>query len=419
MTDMSSVTLPARVDPGKLSALLEEAGWQRVGGRRGIYSRYSPPELTGNWLNSTLMLPLDEEAPEFLDAMKSALLQLSQDREFWIRSLYPRLIVDASDEFRFRKESSAPSGFIAWKAGERLVESARRTLIAGAKSYMGPGRHFVNKHGRFAHRYLDQVLMGQSAPGSYIITAYAPPNAGVPISASADTPAFALPELGLASVRDISQAVIRAVQATAEALEHYRSTGSLSGFEAGVTQGISYEMTNAILGIAENSDGADISVEWDPIEPPPAELDSHFEFRGSDVDPLNKAATRLAADTESQVSTLTGRVHLLAKKQAGSPGVFGIESLTPGRAKKVRVRLSDEEEYHEAVRAHEEDLALQVSGRLEREGNLSWLYDATVVRTLGPISDYVRPSQVTMRGQISLFSQQGELMRSESPSDTP
>ncbi|MFD3339919.1 hypothetical protein ACFWVW_12420 [Streptomyces anthocyanicus] len=356
-------------------------------------------------MNSSLLLPLDEEAPEFFDAMRSALLQLSQDRDFWVRSVYPRLIVDASDEFRFRKESSAPSGFIAWRSGERLVESARRTLVAGAKSYMGPGRHFVNKHGRFAHRYLDQVLMGQSAPGSYIITAYAPPNAGVPVSASADTPAFALPELGLASVRDVSQAVVRAVQATVEALDHYRTTGSLSGFEAGVTQGISYEMTNAILGIAENSDGADIRVEWDPATPAPTGLDSRFEFRGSDVDPLNKAATRLAADTSSQVSTLIGRVHLLAKKQAGSPGVFGIESLSPGRVKKVRVRLSDEEEYHEAVRAHEEDLALQVSGRLEKEGNLSWLYDATVMRTLGPLADFARPAREVMEGQFSLFSQ--------------
>ncbi|MFC0846110.1 hypothetical protein ACFH04_20705 [Streptomyces noboritoensis] len=316
------------------------------------------------------------------------------------------MIVEASDEFKFRKESSAPSGFIAWKSGERLVESARRTLIAGAKSYMGPGRHFVNKHGRFAHRYLDQVLMGQSAPGSYIITAYAPPNAGVLLSGSPEATALAVPELGMASGRDVSQAVVRAVQATVEALAHYRSTGSLSGFEAGVTQGISYEMTRAILGIAENSDGADISIEWDPVGSVPIALDSHFEFRGSDVDPLGKAAARLAADPASEVSTLIGRVHLLAKKQAGSPGVFGLDSLSGGRTKKVRVRLSDEDEYHEAVRAHEEDLALEVSGRLEKEGNLSWLYDATVVRTLGPISDFARPSRgVLIDGQISLFSE--------------
>lgn len=404
MTNMSSVTLPARVDPGKLSTLLEEAGWQRIGGRRGIYSRYSPPTLTDAWQNTSLMLPLDEDAPEFSDAMRSALLQLSQDRDFWIRSIYPRLIVDASDEFKFRKESSAPSGFIAWKSGERLVESARRTLVAGAKSYMGPGRHFVNKHGRFAHRYLDQILMGQSAPGSYIITAYAPPNGGVPLTGSADSPTFAVPELGLASVRDVSQAVVKAVQATVEALDHYHTSGSLSGFESGVIDGISYEMTNAILGIAENSDGADISIDWDPAIPSPTALDSHFEFQGSDVSPLSQAAIRLAADRSSEITTLTGRVHLLAKKQAGSPGVFGIESLSQGRVKKVRVRLSDEEEYHEAVRAHEEDLALEVSGRLEKEGNLSWLYDATVMRIVGPISDFSRPSRPVMDGQFSLFA---------------
>ncbi|MER6913736.1 hypothetical protein ABT354_18870 [Streptomyces sp. NPDC000594] len=359
------------------------------------------------------MLPLDEGAPEFSEAMRAALYQLSQDREFWIRSIYPRLIVDASDEFRFRKESSAPSGFIEWKSGERLVESARRTLLAGAKSYVEPGRHFVNKHGRFAHRYLDQILMGQTAPGSYIITAYAPPNAGVTLSASAGRSSMGLPEVGIASVRDVSQAVVKAVQATVEALEHYRSSGSLSGFDSGVSEGISYEMTNALLGIAENSDGADISVDWDPTVPGPSALDSRFELRGSDVEPLNKAAVKLAAGEDSQITTVIGRVHLLAKKLAGSPGVFGIEMLAAGRTKKVRVRLSDEEEYHEAVRAHEEDLALQVSGRLEKEGNLSWLYDANVLRTLGPISGYAKQHRGgSIKGQIELFAEQ----RSESDS---
>ncbi|MFC5213916.1 hypothetical protein [Streptomyces coerulescens] len=405
MTDTSGVTLPARVDPSKLSAALEEAGWVAVGGRRGIYARYAPPESSPVISASSLMVPLDEGAPEFSESMQSALLQISQDRDLWVRSIYPRLVVEASDEFKFRKESAAPSGFIGWRSGERLIESARRTLLAGAKSYMGTERHFVNRHGRFAHRYLDQVLMGQTAPGSYIVTAYAPPTAGVELS-SADASSF-IPHVASASVRDVNQSVVRAVEATVEALEHYRISGSLSGFEAGVNRGISYEMANALLGMAEESDGADISIEWDPAIPAPTSLSSHFELKGSDVEPLNKAAVKLAEDTSSRFVTLIGRVHLLAKKRVGSPGVFGIEALQSGPVKKVRVRLSDDEDYHEAIRAHEGDLALQVSGRLEKEGNLSWLYDAVVVRTLGSIDEFARPTKRTniAQGQGSLFQE--------------
>ncbi|MFI1583226.1 hypothetical protein [Embleya sp. NPDC020630] len=348
-----------------------------------------------------MLIPLDVHSPEFSDVMRSALLQLAQDRDLWIRSIYPRLVAEASDEFKFRKESSAPSGFIGWRSGERLIESARRTLLAGAKSFAGPDRHFVNRHGRFANRYLDQVMMGQTSPGSYIVTAYAPPN--VDIQVSSGHPANTLGEFGNASVRAVSQAVVRAVEATVEALDHYRSTGSLSGFESGVSRGISYEMANAILGIAEDSDGADISIEWDPAVPAPSALTSHFEFQGSDVEPLNKAAMKLAEGKTSSFVTLSGRVHQMAKKDAGGPGVFGIDAFQPAVVRKARVRLANREDYHDAVRAHDEDLAIRVSGRLEREGNLNWLYDASVVQVLGPLADYA-PSSRIVEGQIELFA---------------
>lgn len=405
MAKRSSVTIPSKVDPGKLTGLLEEAGWRPAGGRRGIYMRYLPPgseESPSRF--SSLLIPLDVHAPEFGDVMKSALMQIAEDRESWTRVIYPRLAVDASDEFRFRRESAAPSGFIDWRSGERLIESARRTLLAGAKFFLGPDRHFVNRHGRFASRYLDEVLMGQTAPGSYIVTAYAPPHAGISLSSSGAEMSY-LPDVGVAHAREVSQAVVRAVEATAEAVEHYRASGSLSGFEAGVPRGISYEMTQALLGIAANSDGADITVEWDSSSPESAPQSVQFEFRGSDAEPLGKAAVRLAEDKSSRMVTMIGRVHLLAKKDVGSPGVFGVEALTSGPARKVRVRLADDEDYHAAIRAHEEDLALQVSGKLEKEGNLSWLYNATVIRTMGHVDEYQRPRSVrnVSAGQINLF----------------
>ncbi|MFE9994068.1 hypothetical protein [Streptomyces avermitilis] len=404
------MTIPAKVDPAKLTGLLEEAGWRPAGGRRGIYMRYLPPEAEEAHARfASLVVPLDIHAPEFDDVMKSALMQIAEDRESWTRLIYPRLTVDASDEFRFRRESAAPSGFIDWRSGERLIESARRTLLAGAKFFLGPDRHFVNRHGRFASRYLDEVLMGQTAPGSYIVTAYAPPHAGISLSAWGGEMSQ-LPDVGVAHAREVSKAVVRAVEATAEAIDHYRTSGSLSGFEAGVPRGISYEMTQALLGIAANSDGADITVEWDSSSPGSTTETAHFEFRGSDADPLGKAAVRLAEDKSSRMVTMIGRVHLLAKKDVGSPGVFGVEALTSGPARKVRVRLADDEDYHEAIRAHEEDLALQVSGKLEKEGNLSWLYNATVIRTMGHVDQYQRsrPVRNIHAGQIDLFGEDSD-----------
>ncbi|MFF2352456.1 hypothetical protein ACFVVL_22045 [Kitasatospora sp. NPDC058115] len=244
------------------------------------------------------------------------------------------------------------------------------------------------------------MLMGQTAPGSYIVTAFVPPTAGVPLKSE---PEPALEGLGSVSSRSVSEAVVKAVEATLEAVEHFRSLGTLSGFIEGVPNGVSYEMTNALLGMAAMSDGADITVDWDPAVPAGGSQSVHFELKGSDAEVLGKAAQQLAEDTGPQYVTIIGRVHLLAKKQAGSPGVFGVESISSSLPKKVRVRLADEEDYHEAIRAHEEDLALQVSGRLEKEGNLSWLYNATVVRILGPLENF--ETRKRRRGPVAHIDQ--------------
>lgn len=401
---------PNSVDPQKLASLLVEAGWSIIGGRAGSYRRFSPPQGSP-FFTGSLLIPLDEDSPEFPLLMEAVLRQLTEDRDLWTRTLSPKLIINISDEFKFRKESEAPSGMISWRAGEQLITSARRTLLAGAKSFISPIKHYSNKFGQFANRYLESVLMGQTAPGSYIVTAYAPADAAVPIhGGSRSTPD--LIGSNVAQSRDVSLAVVRAVEATIEAVEHYRAHHSLVAFEDGVNSGVSYEMATALMGITSQSDGADITVEWDSAVPIVGRSDSvTFDLRGSDTQILERGANILVEQGPSERVTVTGRVHLLAKKEAGSPGVFGVETLGGGKQpKKVRVRLAEEEDYHEAVRAHEEDLAIRVSGNLEKEGTLNWLYNASVVETAGPIElmreRIARGGERGIEGQIHLFEEQ-------------
>ncbi|GHJ30816.1 hypothetical protein TPA0910_52490 [Streptomyces hygroscopicus subsp. sporocinereus] len=386
MTELSTEADLWRVDPERLTSLLLETGWHMVGRRTGIYNRLAPPGVEDARYGS-FVVPLDRGAPEYVELMQGVLAQVSSPayKNVWARAIAPRLFTDPIDEFRFRKEAALPSGLISWRDGERLISSARRTLIAGAKSYVDPVRHFGNKHGQFANRYLDSVLMGQTEPGSYIVKALAPSASTVPLRKTS-APVLDVGAAAGALSRDVSESVMKALAATVEAISHFRSSGSLSGFDAGVREGISYEMTTAVLGIAEDADGSDITIEWDTSVPGGFdEPVSRYEFSGGDAPVLEKAAHRLAAAEHSEFVSVTGRVHLLARKEADSPGVFGVENLTTGQPRKVRVRLADDDEYHEAIHAYEENLAVHVSGRLEREGNLHWLYDAHLVRTVGHV----------------------------------
>jgi hypothetical protein len=298
MTDDSAFRddLGEHVDAERLALILRESGWTASGQRAGTYVRMQPPEECDH----TVLIPLDPSAPEYLETMRAALADIRHlaAQGMWASNVSARLAVEPSDSFRFRVEGAASSGLISWSRGERLIYSARRILLAGAKTHIEPLSHYGNRLGRFANRYLESVLMGQTELGSYVITAYSPANGFVPISGGkAIGRAPSEVQSDAASTRGIGVSIMAATEATKEAVEHYRSTGSLSGFEDLVPNGISYEMTIAIGDMVKDSNEAEISVAWDPsLEVPPHAPASKVSFSAADADVLMNASARLAAD---------------------------------------------------------------------------------------------------------------------------
>ena len=177
----------------------------------------------------------------------------------------------------------------------------------------------------------------------------------------------------------MTESVVRALDATTEARDHFRSSGSLTGFDEHVERGVSHEMVRALRDIVSGAEASEITVELvrtsdDPIGWRGAEIRT-FEFSRSDVSVFDQASNHLATAPEVERIRVVGRVHLLTRKEAGGPGVFGIES----EGRRYRVRLRSDVEYHEAVMAHDRERHIAVIGDLSREGTLSWLYDSVLL----------------------------------------
>lgn len=381
MTGLSRWPRPESIDPQLLTSVLQQSGWVVSGGRDGLYDRLTR-QVVGRAAEA-LIVPLDHSAPDYADLMSMALAQVSSAalEARLASSLNARLGAAHADALFFRKETSAPSGLISWRQGEELIASARATLVAGAKAFLGTQRYFGNAHGQFANRYLDEVLMGQTAVGSYVVTALAPVSDRIALTSSR-TEGFHTDDVDVVPVRQVTEAVARAVESAVEAVAHFRSTGSFSGFDAGVDRGMSHELADALLAVVSDADEATISVEWEPSRPLEAATSvSTFEFSGGDTAALQTASNRLAIVSEPRENTVVrGRVHLLTKKQAGGPGIVGVQSSKGQGPKTVRVRLSPDD-YHRAVAAHDEDVLVTIKGRLERSGNLHWLYKAEILTT--------------------------------------
>jgi hypothetical protein len=373
---VSDETAPT-IDGRRLRVMLQDAGWRVTGEREGLYVRLAPDsEYMGP--QGSLLIPTNPDSADYAELLMEALhLLRTSSGDLWSRLLLPQLSTVPTDAFRFRKESAAPKGLIPWEEGETLINSARATLIAGAKSYMEPVRYFNNKFGQFANRYLDTILMGQTGVGSYVVTAYAPVQSRVALKGGKADP-LGYEGVDVAAGRAVTTAVVDALEAAVGALEEARTTGQIEPFEQAVEQGVSYELLTAVSMLVEGADEAEVSVEWDRsvLLDTMARTSSSFAFRGSDAQILHQAATALVTPEPPRQHSADGWVHLLSKKEAGGPGVFGVDS---GK-RKYRVRLQNESDLYIATNAWEEDAHVRVTGMLSTEGNINWLYGATVVK---------------------------------------
>ncbi|WP_406478888.1 hypothetical protein [Streptomyces platensis] len=283
------------------------------------------------------------------------------------------------DEVRFHKEARTLRGTIPWLSGEDLYSGARRSMIVAAKSRKSRQAYYGNSNSYLARSFLDAVLMGQTDVGSYVVTAYVPPDE---IFTERKVPAGSTAPLsGNHSGREIAKGLVEVLQTTREAVDHFATTGSSHGFIENVSAGLCYEITQAVRDLVRNSDGAEVSVEMhlaaDLFDPP--SIDRHeLTFTPTDYPILEKAGNLLAATARPQNVTVVGTVTLLNRPTPGSPGVVRLDVLSGTPAKKMRVRLKVED-YDIAVDAHRDNLALKVSGRQEIEGRYYWLYEPTQV----------------------------------------
>lgn len=379
--------------PQRLTQWLRESGWETVSGRGDLYLRFVPPRSELGPNRKSLLVPLDEEAPDFAELMKDAVDALRVlPSGSAVSTLLSRLTTSPTDQFAFAKETVAPQGWIRWDEGESLIASARGLLVAGAKTAREQLTYFGNRHGQFATRFLDEVMMGQTEVGSYVVHAYIPVDRAIPIRSSkgAEEGMHFIGQDAVAS-REVSQTVVRNLTSTIEAIGHYRETNSLSAFTA-PELALSYEAVMAVKSIAENSDYASITVSW---EPGPTDMVGHeqeFIFTATQVPVLERAANELAQPEPRRKVTAIGTVHLLSRPDARGPGVVGITTLSGEPARKLRVRLS-EEDYHSAINAHDQGHIVHVQGDLEKEGNLSWLYHAQVSSVSEPPASIEPPEE--------------------------
>ena len=306
--------------------------------------------------------------PDLVAAFEATRQAVTPD--FMARQLLPRLMIKNVDELDVRKATEAPVGLISWLEGQRLVRETEQFFKAGAKGFMQPRRTYSNRFGAFANRFLDTVFMGQTDIGSFIVSAYIPADEVVSLRGSGGRQGT---RDNFVTAHDVTRCIGYALEATREALDHYRKAGRLSGFVDRVNDGISRELISAVKGICVDADEADVTITWNKGTTGLTEEETRVtrvEFSTTDVPILERAANELAIDQPEERVALSGYVHCLSRKEVSSPGTIGLDIVGREIPNRVRVHVPTNSQYHLAVTSHDLGRLVYATGNLQREGNI-------------------------------------------------
>lgn len=359
-----------------LTSVLNELAWQRVGGVPDVYDIWENSED-----HSEVLVPLDRSRPDYRRLVSRAVGQLGQaGGEPANRALESALLRSAAFGTQtWRKESPLPSGMIPWSSGTELFKAVNATLAASAKSAHHARRHHKQSSSPVAKAFLDQVRMGQTQAGSFIVTAHVPLAAQISTKRSDDGALF--PDASeLIPTDQIVDTLARALDAASTSVEEYRSHATLDAFEEAVTMGVSYELTNALAALTT---GGDCEIVLERRGDTPTGIStSTFEFRTPDSQVFADAAERLKTPDEPEHLSVRGEVTALRRDHDGFELIRTIQLRvdSPRHLGTVSVQL-DPHKYDEAVQAHRDRLLVMIDGTLERRGNRKWIVDPSL-RTL-------------------------------------
>jgi hypothetical protein len=374
VTDELTVEELERLRPDSVEQLLVDLGW-RLEEDRSSAAIWATAE-------ASVLVPRDRSYSDYLQRLHEAIAIVREvDPDGWRVSL-PSLFAVRSDILRFRSDVDTPfDGSMPLMPGVTLIDSIPEVLRAAAKASTSTKlRHYANRNHDIAREYLETARLGQTARGSFVVTVIS--RLPEPPPATEDD---VDPELLPAAPPEPMQRAVNVQLATAlgaarDAAATFARTSDFGAFEQAVPQGVSAELCAAAIGMLEAGGDVEFAFTPTPDVPTSVAINSRVILSREHLGPLHTAHDEFKRTAPISEVSIRGRVDNLnrpgMKEGRGTVAVKVIGGDTD--VNMVRVPL-DASEYAKAIDAHRDGRELNVTGRLEREGNLFWLYDPHTV----------------------------------------
>ncbi len=357
--------------PVDLIAYLRASGWNReadIGNKASVWVKPDGPQP------QDVVVPLRRDAADFALRIAEVLGKLEFVEQRSQEDIVKDLITTSADLVRIRSLSAgAADGTIPLDVGVAFVEHAREMILAAACATVAPSPYWPRRKPLRAAEFMENVRMGQTEQGSYVLTIHSPVPPALRADALAESP----------FERQVMQMLTRSLVSVREAAQLAVETGDLLPFRAAVHNGVSANLCDALVGLGRVSpnNGIEVSVSWSRSRPNNGSPRSTTAI-SSDFIPVIQEASRLFKETEPRDDyELFGFVEKLERPVGVITGHVSVNALIDERPRRVLLELA-EPEYEVALQAHKESRPITCVGDLRKEGRSFQLQNPRQFRLL-------------------------------------
>lgn len=359
--EATDIALAESVTPRGVHAYLAANDWMKLGPYHGntgdVYCLREDER-------ESVLVPA---SPEFADYV-TRIMQLAETLGRVENRRQSAVLTDLSltevDLIRVRLPKAYDDSSIPLSASVALLDESRKLLLAAACSASRPQRLFRAGRSQKAAAYVEQVRMGQTEPGSFVVNLLAPVTPSLTKSESTLLPLLEPFE------RRATRMLVSGLRASREATELVNRGQGIGAFEERIGMGISANLCQATANLIDTGSGLDVSVSWALTRQPDGDEPKErtaVGFTLSDAPVLEEAARVLSDRQERFDERIEGYVSALAREHSDHEGRATIKAVIDGTLVSVKVDFS-QSEYSRITDAHARRQSVSLEGDLQREG---------------------------------------------------
>lgn len=353
------------LDPEQIETYLLARGWE-ARRRTPRFSIWVSPSPTAG----QLFLPLSREPRDFENRLREFVWSLAAIEHEDPNALVTNLRYATADLVRVRLSSPRVGpGELPLEDGAELFEGTRDLMLAAACAAIDTRPSFGPRMPRQATDYLDHVRLGQTEPGSYVVTVISDVSAPAQQSLSLGDIAIGVP-----FERQVTTRLISALSSARDAAHSILEEQSdYSAFDDAVEHGVSANLCQSVSTMGADRAAAEVqvSVEWASSSPPILDSPPVVAFAPEVLPVMREAVTHLRQLGPFDDEVVEGFVGRLTRGNEDEIGTIVIDGEARGSRRNVHVELPDAQ-YEMAVEAHRDRRPVRIRGTLYKRGK-SWV----------------------------------------------